>query len=125
MAAPSASVVVPATSANLGCAFDCAGIALNLYLRAEAVVTSSPGLVVSYAGADAGEIPKDARNLVFQALERATRRLGGPAFTGPEVRSGLQLDLRNEIPLGVGLGSSAAAIVAGTLLGAELAGARL
>ena len=38
---------------------------------------------------------------------------------------GVKVELENEIPLGVGLGSSAAAIVAGTLLGAELCGVEL
>src|SRR6202043_2708624 len=37
----------------------------------------------------------------------------------------VQLDVQNDIPLGVGLGSSAAAIVAGILLGSELCGAKL
>ena len=71
MGALSASVVAPATSANLGCAFDCAGIALNLYLHAQATVTDSPGLVVSYKGVDDAEIPTDESNLVVQAMHHA------------------------------------------------------
>src|SRR5580698_4118978 len=111
MGAQSVSVVVPATSANLGCAFDCAGIALNLYLRAQATVSDEPRLAVAYRGADAAEVPTDGQNLVVQAMQRAAAAFGKAA------PAGLRVDLENEIPLGKGFGSSAAAIVAGTVLG--------
>jgi homoserine kinase len=118
MGARTVSVVVPATSANLGCAFDCAGLALNLYLRARATVTGAPGLEVTYRGEDAAQIPQDDTNLVVQSMRHAASRLG-------EVLPGFKLEVQNDIPLGVGLGSSAAAIVAGLLLGAELCGTEL
>src|SRR5580658_6384629 len=118
MGARTVSVVVPATSANLGCAFDCAGLALNLYLRARATVTGKPGLEVTYQGEDATQIPKDDTNLVVQSMRHAASRLG-------EVLPGFKLEVHNDIPLGVGLGSSAAAIVAGLLLGSELCGTEL
>ena len=119
MAAHSVSVVVPASSANLGCAFDCAGIALNLYLRAEVSLIEALGIAVAYRGADVGQIPQDETNLVVQAMRRAADAAGKP------LPAGLHLVLENQIPLGVGLGSSAAVIVAGIALGTELCGAPL
>jgi len=43
-------VVVPATSANLGCAFDCGGLAMKLYLKALFAPGGGNGLTVSYQG---------------------------------------------------------------------------
>jgi homoserine kinase len=113
---PVFSVVVPASSANVGCAFDCAAIALNLYLRASA--TPSKSVQVSYRGANADQIPRDASNLILKAMQSAAAAMHASL---PSVR----LDVQNDIPLGVGLGSSAAAIVAGILLGGKLCGTEL
>ena len=113
---PVFSVVVPASSANVGCAFDCAAIALNLYLRASA--TPSKSVQVSYRGANADQIPRDASNLILKAMQSAAAAMHASL---PSV----QLDVQNDIPLGVGLGSSAAAIVAGILLGGKLCGTEL
>ena len=109
--------VVPASSANVGCAFDSAAIALGLYLRVSAAPKES-GWELSYSGANADQILHDRTNLFVKAMERAAAASGAPL---PSVR----LDVQNEIPLGVGLGSSAAAIVAGILLANEFCGSRL
>ena len=114
---PVFSVVVPASSANVGCAFDCAAIALNLYLRASATPAKS-GLQVTYRGANADQIPRDASNLILKAMQSAAPAMHASL---PSV----ELDVQNDIPLGVGLGSSAAAIVAGILLGGKLCGTEL
>ncbi len=109
------SVIVPATTANLGCAFDCAGIALTLYLRAAA--TSQPtGYTVAYSGPNAGEIPADETNLIVKSMQHYASSQGTKL-------PGAHIEVQNEIPLGVGLGSSASAIVAGIMLGAALCGA--
>ena len=109
--------VVPASSANVGCAFDCAAIALGLYLRVSAARIQS-GLELTYSGANADQVPRDNSNLLVKAMERAAAA-GGAALPS------LRLDVQNEIPFGVGLGSSAAAIIAGILLGNELSGSKL
>jgi homoserine kinase len=109
--------VVPASSANVGCAFDCAAIALGLYLRVSAAPAES-GWALSYTGANADQVPLDKSNLLVKAMERTAAAGGAPL---PSIR----LDVQNEIPLGVGLGSSAAAIVAGILLANELCGSKL
>jgi homoserine kinase len=108
----SISVVVPASTANVGCAFDCAAIALTLYLRVSAAPSQS-GLQIDYCGSNAGEIPRDESNLIAKSMQRAAAALGTAL---PSMR----LNVQNDIPLGVGLGSSAAAIVAGILLGGAL-----
>jgi homoserine kinase len=114
---PVFSVVVPASTANVGCAFDCAAIALNLYLRASAASAKS-GLRVIYRGANADQIPRDASNLILKAMLSAASAMHASL---PFVA----LDVQNDIPLGVGLGSSAAAIIAGILLGGKLCGTEL
>ncbi len=106
-------VVVPATSANLGCAFDCAAIALNRYLRAWATPRDVVEYEVSYSGPGTDAVPRDESNLVVRALR------GFAASVGAEER-GASIEIQSEIPVGVGLGSSAAAILAGILLGARL-----
>lgn len=117
MTVPSITVTVPATTANLGCAFDCAAIALGLHLRVSA--TPCDGEVsLTYRGPNLDSIPLDASNLIVRSMYHYERRAGK---TLPAAR----IDIENEIPLGVGLGSSAAAIVAGITLGAALCGVKL
>jgi homoserine kinase len=100
-------VRVPATSANLGPAFDCAGLALTCHDVLEFEVTGS-GLSVEVSGVGAGELPTDESHLVVRAFREACAELG---WAPP----GLRLSAVNEIPQGRGMGSSAAAVVAGVL----------
>jgi homoserine kinase len=111
-------VQVPASTANLGPAFDCAAIALNLYLRVSAEPRAAAGFEVHYRGVNEDRVSADDQNLVVRAI----RSFAG---LGPAAVAGAQIEIENEIPIGVGLGSSAAAIVAGLLVGAELAGRRV
>ena len=90
-------VRAPATSANLGPAFDCAAVALELWNELE--VTDGDGVVVE--GEGAGELAADATNLAV----RAYALLADPA--------GKRFRFTNRIPLERGLGSSAAAIALG------------
>ena len=110
-----AAASAPASSANLGCAFDCAALALNLRLRARATVRGSAGFSVKYSGPNPERVPCDATNLVVEGIVRFAAARG-------ENISGAELEIESEIPVGVGLGSSAAAIVAGLFLGAALLG---
>ena len=109
--------VVPATSANLGCAFDCGGLALKLYLKALYILSPSapPSLTLEYRGRNPDRFPLDASNLLIAALRFAAERLEAPAPTG-------HVAVESSIPIGVGLGSSAASVVAGLLLGSRYAG---
>ena len=69
--------VVPASSANVGCAFDCAAIALGLYLRVSATSTAS-GWELNYSGANADQVPRDKSNLLVKAMERTAAASGAP-----------------------------------------------
>jgi homoserine kinase len=102
-------VVVPATSANLGPGFDSLGLALSLHDHLVAMVTEDPGVSVIVVGVGAGALPSDERHLVARAMQAAWEEMGVSA-------PGVLLRCRNAIPQGRGLGSSAAAIVAGILL---------
>src|SRR5438105_1275856 len=117
----SVEVRVPASTSNLGAGFDCFGLALRLYLTVRARIapeTSDPCRVRSTGEGRGAVLPNDGENLIFRAMCLAAEREG---LSLPHVR----LAVRNEIPLGRGLGSSAAAIVAGLSLSAALSGREL
>src|SRR5262249_3836713 len=107
--------VVPATSANLGCAFDCGGLALKLYLKALFIPSAASGLALDYNGIHPERFPIDDSNLLLAAMRFAVQRLDAPAPTG-------HVAVESSIPIGVGLGSSAASVIAGLLLGARFSG---
>jgi homoserine kinase len=98
-------VRVPATSANLGPGYDSFGLALGLYDEVVVRVGES-GLDLDVAGEGAEKVRRDHRNLVAKAMYTAFDRMGGRP-------RGLEVRCLNRIPHGRGLGSSAAAIVAG------------
>jgi homoserine kinase len=98
-------VRVPATSANLGPGFDALGLALSLYDDV-VVRVADEGLFVDVAGEGADSVPRTRRHLVVRALQAGFDLLGGQP-------RGLEVVCANRIPHGRGLGSSAAAIVAG------------
>lgn len=78
-------------------------LALALDLTNEVIVTQRPGpLEVHVTGEGAGEVPESAENLVCQAM-----------LQGLDSLDGLIVECNNRIPLGRGLGSSAAAACAG------------
>lgn len=111
-------VRVPASTSNLGPGFDCFGLALKLYLtvRATAVPDASEPCRVTTTGAKENEaLPRNSVNLIYRAMSFAVRREGASL---PNV----ELTVHNEIPLASGLGSSAAAIVAGIKLSSLLTG---
>ena len=108
-------VRVPATSANLGPGFDALGLALSLYDEVEAWVCES-GLSIEISGDGADLAGAGEDHLVVRAMRAAFAVTGGQP-------PGLGLRCVNRIPHGRGLGSSAAAIVAGILAARALAGA--
>jgi len=111
-------VRVPASTSNLGPGFDCFGLALKLYLTVNAIATpdaTEPCRVTTTGAKENEALPRNAVNLIYRAMSFAASREG---VTLPPV----ELTVHNEIPLASGLGSSAAAIVAGIKLSALITG---
>ncbi|HSF27230.1 MAG TPA: homoserine kinase [Actinomycetes bacterium] len=107
-------VRVPASSANLGPGFDTLGLALTLYDEVEvALVPGSGPLDVEVVGECADTVPRNASHLVARAVATACEG---------QLPAGLRLRCVNRLPHGRGLGSSAAAIIAGIIAGQELVG---
>ena len=108
-------VLVPATSANLGPAFDCAGLALAVYDELVAMATDDEGVLVEVVGEGEGRLPLDESHLVVRSMRAAFDWLGEPA-------PGFILRCVNAIPHGRGLGSSASAIIGGIVLARAMVG---
>lgn len=113
------TVVVPCSTSNLGAGFDCLGIALggpDLIVRARP--TASSGLRIErISGMGENSLPRDATNRIIVAALAAVKLCA----IDPE-QLNANLDLHSAIPLKRGLGSSAAAAVAGALLADKLVG---
>lgn len=107
-------VRVPATSANLGPGFDSLGLALGRHDVVEAQVVGA-GLTIEVTGVGEQTARAGEGHLVVRAMRTAFDWVG-------ENPPGLALRCYNAIPHGFGLGSSAAAIMAGLLAGRALAG---
>ncbi|KXA66317.1 homoserine kinase [Cutibacterium avidum] len=114
--ADSVRVRVPATSANLGPAYDCMGLALDLWDEVGVEVLDHPGVQIDVTGEGADTVPHDESHLVVATLRQGLVELGYPR---PD--AGLHLTAFNAIPQSRGLGSSAAAIVSGLALAWGLA----
>jgi homoserine kinase len=107
------AAAVPASSANLGPGFDAIGMALDLRVRA--TVQAAMEFSISFkAGA---YVPTNAgfENEIVRGMER---------ILGPGLRPPVSILVENAIPLGKGLGASAAGAVLGLTIGAELAATR-
>ncbi len=97
----------PATSANLGPAFDVAALAFDFGLRIEATPASEFSLVAQ--GRNPELCGRLDGNLILETYKKILQRESMPAVP-------LAVSLDNEIPLGMGCGSSAAAVLAGVAL---------
>ena len=98
---------LPATSANLGPGFDALGLAMALYLTIDA--TLAEDFRIEATGRNADRCARLEDNLILTTYMDILANAG---ILAP----GLHIQLNNEIPLGMGCGSSAAALVAGVLL---------
>ncbi len=108
-----ARVRVPGSSSNLGAGFDCVGMAVDRFLEAEWEPSSGPLEVLR--GDE--ETPPPGEDLVAVAFERSLAARGLPAEG--------RIHVRSDIPVARGLGSSAAAYVAGWALAGLVAGEAL
>jgi len=108
-------VEVPATSANLGPGFDALGMAVHIVNTVRVEPSASDSWEMEASGEGSHRLPTGERNLMLRAIGTACRRW---EVTLPPLR----LVCVNAIPLSRGLGSSAAAIVAGLKIANQLNG---
>jgi homoserine kinase len=120
-------IKVPCSSANIGPGFDVIGLALNVYLEVSVQVTKkeksehSLNCRITYEGVGASKVPLVAEdNLITRTAVYVLRCHGIRAFPCET-----HVHIKNPIPLGRGLGSSGAAIVAGVNLANEVANLQL
>jgi len=109
------NISLPATSANLGPAFDAAALALDLFLRVKATKAKKFSIVAT--GRDSGLCSRLDGHLVLATYEEV---LAGERKLVPA----LALSIRNEFPIGKGFGSSAAARLAGIAMAVHFGGLR-
>jgi homoserine kinase len=112
-------VEVPATIANLGAGFDCLGLAIDLALHVSIeAAAEDPAMRLDLRGEDAGEVTADRANPFVAALDAGFMDGGRGDLAGLD----WSIEMINTIPLARGLGSSAAAAVAGALAARALLG---
>lgn len=116
------TVKVPATTANFGSGFDCIGMALPIYNTVTIEETVLPGTgieinIISETDDDDDfaieHIPKDENNIIYKAVELLYNSIG-------QAPSELKINIKSQIPIAKGLGSSASIIVGGLLAANEL-----
>jgi homoserine kinase len=100
---------LPATSANLGPGFDSLGLAMAMYLYIEASIAPDGAFSIHAEGRDALSCSSVENNLILTTYMDVMTAAG-------VIFPRLHLTITNEIPLGMGCGSSAAALLAGVML---------
>ncbi len=108
-------VRIPASSANLGPGFDALGLALAIYLTCR--FERADALSIRASGRDVGQISTGPDNLIWQTALAVAGDVG-------ETLPPITLEIENDIPIGKGLGSSAAALTAGVVIADQLLGLR-
>lgn len=102
----------PASSANLGPCFDCAGIALPLYNIVKTKKTNDGKIVVIIdEKGDVRRFEVDEKNIIFQSFKKFHEKINTQII-------GYEVNVETEIPIARGLGSSAS-VIAGALIGAN------
>jgi len=100
-------IALPATSANLGPAFDAAALAMDFYIKIEA--RGADAFSIQATGRDQGICGKLEDHLIVNTYREVLERSGQQLIP-------LSLKVKNDIPIGKGCGSSAAARLAGIAL---------
>lgn len=111
------SVQVPATIANLGCGFDCFGLALPVYnvVTIEETIMPGSGIEINILDNHSDNIPTDKNNIVYKAIELLYNYIG----QSPDE---LRINIKTGIPVARGMGSSASVITGGLIAANELLG---
>lgn len=128
MAIESFIIKVPCSSANIGPGFDVIGLALSMYLELHVTIDQSKttsaeplNCRITYEGEGEGEISLDPDTNLLTRVALYVLRCHDQRSFPVETH----VHVVNPIPLGRGLGSSGAAVVAGVLLGKECGGLKL
>jgi homoserine kinase len=111
-------VRVPASSSNLGAGFDCIGVAIERWLTALATADAGGAISIRRAGCLGDLTLPVEEDLIARGFRATCDAAGAPP-------GGVAIDATSDIPVGRGLGSSAAAIVAGALLADATLGLRM
>ena len=106
-------VRVPASSANLGPGFDALGLALGIWL--ECRFAPAKKLEIHATGRDASLIAPGENNFIWQTALQVAAEAG-------HTLQPIRLEINNDIPIGKGMGSSAAALTAGVVIADQLLG---
>jgi len=114
------SIKVPATIANLGCGFDCLGLAIPIYniITLEETVLPGSGVeitIISENDEEIVNIPTDKNNICYKAIELLYGYIG-------QIPSEMRITIKAAIPVARGLGSSSSVIVGGLIAANELLG---
>jgi homoserine kinase len=104
-------LTMPASSANLGPGFDALGLALGIHLRCR--FRPGDSLIIRAGGRDAECISTKEDNLIWQTALAVAANV-------QESLPPVELEIDNDIPIGKGLGSSAAALTAGVVIADHL-----
>src|SRR3990172_8509660 len=102
------TIRVPASTANLGPAFDCLALALDLWNETRFELAGE-SLVIEISGEGAESLPRDESNRIVQAMARLYSEVG------EKFPAGLNIKCTQRIPPGSGMGSSAVATATGLL----------
>src|SRR5579885_1638121 len=108
MMSRSVLVKVPATVGNFAGAMHCAALALDATFNLKVSPRRDGRAGVRYFGENGERVPRDRTNLVVRAMEAALH-LKGLEFTGAD------FEIYSTVPVGVGLGSSTASVLAGLI----------
>lgn len=95
---------IPASTANLGVGFDSIGMALNKFLYLDVTVNDEDQWSFNHIGLNVDELPNDESHYIYQIAQKV-------AETYEVELPNLNVEMRSEIPLARGLGSSASALV--------------
>ncbi len=99
-------VQIPASTTNLGPGFDCLGLALKLYNVVEIEEIKEDKVIIEIEGEGKDEIPRNKKNIIFSAIKSVFDK-------AEEKFSRVRIREINHIPMGKGLGSSAATRLGG------------
>ena len=101
-------VKVPATVGNFAGAMNCAAVTLDAMFNVKVTPRLDGRVGIRYFGENGDRVPRDRRNLVVRAMEAALH-LKGLEFTGAD------FEVYSSVPVGLGMGSSTAAVLAGLI----------